>query len=87
MTKEYKNLLRFDYSAEAIGKETENLINKSRKLQDHVAVLPENERNFKNVIMALAYDESEFGTLENNLTFPGRFIRSFINNNYRLCLL
>jgi Zn-dependent oligopeptidase len=70
-TKQYTNELKFDYTADAITKETQELINKSRSVQDKVAGLSENERNFNSVVMALAYDESECGTLENNVTFPG----------------
>ncbi|KAL0476988.1 hypothetical protein AKO1_006361 [Acrasis kona] len=67
----HKNLLRFDYDAEQIKKQTDALIEKSRKVQDGVAALKEEERTFENVVMELSYEESEFATLESNLTFPG----------------
>jgi thimet oligopeptidase len=68
---ERKNLLRFDLDATAIPEETEKLINHSRQLQDKVAGLSPQDRNFKTVVQTLADEEAEFGTLENNLTFPG----------------
>ncbi|KAL9651480.1 hypothetical protein ABK040_001427 [Willaertia magna] len=66
----YTNDLIFDLTAEQIEKECEELIKRSREIQDKVANIPENERTFDNVILPLAYDEGFTSTFESSLTFP-----------------
>jgi thimet oligopeptidase len=64
------NLLRFNLSTFEISQLTDNIIDESRKLQDHVASLPQEERSFKSVVLALNYDESSFLTLSKSCVFP-----------------
>lgn len=62
--------LIFNLSAADIAKETERLINSSRKALDHVANLPEDERNFDTVVYPLSVDEAYSSVIGNNVTFP-----------------
>jgi len=71
MTDIYKtNDLIFNLTAEEIQKQTEELLRRSKEVNDKVGALPESERTFESVILPLAHDEAAFSTYENIVTFP-----------------
>lgn len=65
------NLLRFDYSAEQLAQETNNLIAKEQKLLDQVGAFAAEQCTFDSVVKPLALSEALFSTLSSNVTFPG----------------
>jgi len=66
----YKNLLQFNLSPQEINEYTDTIIADSRRAQDLVGSLNEQDRNFSTVVLPLAYDESVFSTLSKNVIFP-----------------
>lgn len=66
----YKNSLQFNLSPDRIKELTDQTIEYSRKIQDKVASLPEDQRTFTNVVLPLANEEGEYMVNENSVTFP-----------------
>ncbi len=62
--------LVFNLSADEITKETERLIESSRKVLDQVSNLAEEQRSFDSVVYPLSVDEAYSSVIGNNVTFP-----------------
>ena len=63
------NNLRFDHTPDQMQEITDEAMKKSDDVLDAIVAVSKDERTWANSILPMAQDESEFSTLENNITF------------------
>ena len=63
------NSLRFDHTPDQMQEITDEAMKKSDDVLDAIVAVPKDERTWANSILPMAQDESEFSTMENNITF------------------
>jgi hypothetical protein len=70
MSTTVRNPLRFDYSAADISSNAEKLIADSKQFLDNLVAIPDDQKNFDNVVAAMSRFDGIHSAEESSLTFP-----------------